>query len=220
MEKVAYCVNCGAKLPDDGGRFCPKCGKSFSEEPRKEEEDVNKGQRDFPLSAIIVAPGILMAMWMVCFASGGFVNFANGANGLIGNYDNHLLSFLMALLIAGALFDVGLVFSCLISCLGICFARVELSTGAKLDELTKAFPFEGLLKWGAWAYFLILIFGRFGFRGHYFAVSGLCETYLPEFFSETSNGFMCESVLVWVSAILVLAVAEGLFETCSRLYRR
>lgn len=220
LEEPVYCTSCGAKLPDGGGRFCPKCGKLFSGESSK-ESTVGEIQRGFPLSAVIVVPGILMVLWAACFASGGFIYFADGVNEMIGNSDSSHASFLVALFVAGALFDVGFIFSSLISYLGICLASRKCSTGAGLNELINVLPLKGLHKWGAWAYFLILTFGRYGCFGAHLTVSSLFETYLPEYGPSDSFGaFMLDSILVWMSAALVLGIAEGLFEVCSRLSAR
>lgn len=120
---ILYCARCGAKLPNGNGRFCPKCGAQI---------EVNDGNAkgSIPPTAVKMASGVLVAIWTACFASGGAFSFASNVNFMIGNNEMSLQSYLVALLVMGALMGIGSVVSDLMSYLGLCFIYPEYSTGA------------------------------------------------------------------------------------------
>lgn len=208
MEKVVYCVNCGAKLPDDGGRFCPKCGKPI--EGKGAEENV-EGAKAFPFDAITVISGILVAVWIGCFAGGGIEFFSDYVGRMAGNNDNHFAMFLVELLVAGVFIDIGIVLSCLFSYLGACFVRASWSSTASINkylDYLATVPFHYFLNWGAVAYGLASYLG---------AVPNPCELYLGIQYDNFLTAAFAAGFFVAAPVYLVFGVVYLAAEACSTL---
>lgn len=201
---VLYCASCGAKLPNENGQFCPKCGKRI-------EANEGNTKRNIPPTAVKMASGTLVAIWTACFASGGVFSFANNANFMIGNSEMSLQSYLVALLVMGALMGVGSVVSDSMSYLGLYFIYPEWSTEANAKELLDAFPKEDLLNWNAVAYYLVSMADW-----HFLALPTLGQYYWQEMSDPLGWGIM-EAGLLFVVSLAGAASIWWLLEKCFHL---
>lgn len=204
---ILYCARCGAKLPNGNGRFCPKCGAQI---------EVNDGNAkgSIPPTAVKMASGVLVAIWTACFASGGAFSFASNVNFMIGNNEMSLQSYLVALLVMGALMGIGSVVSDLMSYLGLCFIYPEYSTGANANELLDAFPKEDLLNWNAVAYYLVSIA-----NWYFLAFPTLGQYYWREMSNPLGWGIM-EAGLLFVVSLAGAASIWWLLGKCFHLRSR